>query len=122
MPSFNQQPLFDSGPCRFHVGGLQLRHDEQSVPHLDGAHLVSQGRSTRPITQTGTLIADDTQTMTTQTQAIESQLDGLAHDLVDNTGQVWNRVVMLRFDPEPLTSLGTRCRLDYSIDYVQVKP
>lgn len=122
MPNFNQQSLFDSGPARFHVGGLQLRRDDQSVPHLDGTTLVSQGRSARSITQTGTLLADDVDCMTLQLQSIEDQLDGLTHPLIDDTGRVWEHVVMLSFEPGPTTQAGARWRVDYAIDYLQVKP
>ncbi|MEM7627280.1 MAG: hypothetical protein AAF333_16915 [Planctomycetota bacterium] len=122
MPRFNQQELFNSGPTRFHVGGLHLRHDDQPTPHLDGTTLVSHGRSARPITQTGTLLADDTDRMALQLAAIEQQLDGLAHTLIDNTGRVWEQTAMLRFEPGPLRKVGPRCRVDYTIDYLQVNP
>lgn len=122
MTSFDGQPLFDSGPTRFHVAGLTLRHAEQPAPHADGTHVVSHGRSARPITQTGSLLADHPQTMTELLDAIEDRLDGVARTLVDDTGRSWDHTVMLRFEPGPIVALGPRCRVDYTIDYLQVQP
>ncbi|MEO1235562.1 MAG: hypothetical protein AAFX76_02110 [Planctomycetota bacterium] len=92
------------------------------MPHADGTTLIAQGREARPITQTGTLLADDTVTMTGKLAAIESRVDGIGRTLTDDTGRVWEGVVMLRFDPGPVVSLGPRCRVDYTIDYLQVTP
>lgn len=122
MPQFNNQPLFDSGPSRFHVGGLTLRRAEEAVPHVDGVHLVGQCREGRSITQTGTLLADDVNAVAVQLDAIDDAVDGLAHTLIDDTDRVWLDTVMLRFEPGPIRPAGPRVRVDYTIDYLQVKP
>jgi len=122
MTTFDGQALFDSGPARFHIAGLALRHAEQPAPYADGTNVVAQGREARPITQTGTLLADDIKTMHNLMDAIEDRLDGAAHPLIDDTGRSWDDTVMLRFVPGPITAVGPRCRVDYTIDYLQVKP
>lgn len=122
MTTFDGQPLFASGPTRFHVAGLTLRHAEQPAPYADGTNLVAHGREARPITQTGTLLADDVNTMATMMDAIEDRLDGVSRTLVDDTGRSWDDTVMLRFVPGPILAVGPRCRVDYTIDYLQVKP
>lgn len=122
MTTFDGQPLFDSGPTRFHVAGLALRHAEQPAPYADGTNLIAHGREARPITQTGTLLADDPNTMRDLLDAIEDHLDGVSRTLVDDTGRPWDNAVMLRFAPGPIVAVGPRCRVDYTIDYLQVKP
>lgn len=122
MTTYDGQTLFDSGPSRFHVAGLTLRAAEQPAPHADGINLVAHGREARPITQTGTLIADNAPTMTDLMDAIEDRIDGTARTLIDDTGRAWDDTVMLRFVPGPIVAVGPRCRVDYTIDYLQVKP
>ena len=122
MILFHQQNLFASGPCRLHVGGLSLRHELQPTPHDHGSQLSAQGRSARSITQTGTLLADRPDQMLPLLDAIEDQLDGQAHELMDESRRVWPGVVMLRFTPGPILAAGPRCRVDYTIDYLQVQP
>jgi len=74
------------------------------------------------MTQTGTLLADDVACINDLLDAIEDQLDGRAYSLIDDTGRAWDDTVMLRFEPGPITAVGPRCRVDYTIDYLQVKP
>lgn len=120
MITFNQQSLFDSGPAQLHVAGLTLRHAVQPSPHADGTTLIAQGRDARPLTQTGTLLADAPRQLTALADAIELCVDGVGRTLVDDTGRSWDHVVMLRFVPGPIVGLGPRFRVDYTIDYLQV--
>ena len=122
MIHFHHLNLFDSGPARLHVGALTLRRAQQPALAGDGDHLVTRGREARPITQTGTLLSDSPREMVERLDAIEDLVDGRIHELVDESGRVWRGVVMLRFDPEPMRAAGARCRVDYSIDYLQVRP
>lgn len=122
MITFNHQSLFDSGPAHLHVAGLTLRHAEQASPMADGTTLVAQGRSARPLTQTGTLLGDCPQQLTELVDQIEDCMDGRAYTLVDDTGRAWDGVVMLGFEPGPIVNLGPRLRVDYTIDYLQVNP
>ncbi|MEM8737673.1 MAG: hypothetical protein AAGG38_04245 [Planctomycetota bacterium] len=122
MILFDAQNLFGSGPARLHVGGLALRHDAGDLPLADGVELVVQGRAGRTITQTGTLLSDEARAMAGLIDAIEDRLDGVARSLVEHDGRAWDKVVMLRFEPGPMTAVGARYRVDYTVDYLQVKP
>jgi len=122
MTSFDGDTLFDSGPHRFIIGGLTLRHTLQEAPGGFGAHLSSQGVEARPILQTGTLLANDADAIKAQIDAIEAKLDGQSHALVDDRGRTHANVVMLAFKPGPIEPAGVRLKLDYRIEYLQVIP
>ncbi len=122
MSSFDAQDLFSSGPHRFHIGGLSLRHVLHETPRSRGVQLSSQGVHGRAITQTGDLLADDPTQMRNLTDAIESKLDGHSHELIDVTGRSWPNTVMISFDPQPLARVGTRWRTPYRINYLQATP
>lgn len=120
MSSFAGEPLFDSGPHRFHIGGRALRHTLHEPARGDGEQLAPHGRRGRRITQRGTLIADSPAALATLADAIEAKLDGTPATLIDDLARAWPSVVMLGFEPGPVRRLGTRHRLDYRIDYVQL--
>ena len=122
MSSFDGQDLFSSGPHRFEVGGLTLRHAEQAAPGGDGAAVVGQGRSARTIVQHGELLADSAAFLRELTALIEAKLDGLEHELIDDAGRLWSNVVMVKFEPEVMKRIGTRLGVSYRVEYVQVKP
>jgi len=98
MSSFNGQNLFASGPHRFVVHGLTLRHATHESPGADGARVTALGRSARRIDQHGTLTADDIAAMQQRLDAIEylmqhefelashQDLTILLRDPVDATG------------------------------------
>jgi hypothetical protein len=122
MSAFADQDLFRSGPHRFHVGGLALRHALQQSPAGEGVQLCAQGHAGRAITQTGDLVADDPVALQTLVSAIEALLDGQAHDLVDDLGRLWPDTVMLAFEPDAPRRLGPRWAVAYRIQYVQLTP
>jgi len=122
MSSFGDQSLFDSGAHVFRVGGLSLRHVLTETPGGRGVQLTSQGRSGRAIEQTGTLIADDVETLDAMRAAIEALIDGQTHELIDDTGRRWPQTVMLSFEPGAAGRLGTRWQAAYRIQYLQVTP
>lgn len=122
MPDYRALNLFDSGPSRLHVRGLSLRHALLDAPSRRGTQLHGQGVESRTITQAGTLIADDEQSLGDLKTAIESCIDGQSGILRDEHGQQWDHVVMLQFEPEPTQPLGPRRQCGYTIQYVQVSP
>jgi len=122
MTTFDNESLFNSGPTRFNVGKVMIRHTTQHPPGSLGVRLDSQGREARQIIQTGTLIADTSNELQKLVDAIEAKADGLPHVLVDNLGRVWNSAVMLSFDPEPYRPVGVRWKVDYRVEYLQVLP
>lgn len=122
MTTFNDQPLFTSGPSGITPGEVALRAREQDAPLGDGAALLSQGKRTRPITQRGQLRADGPAALYALMDAIEDMIDGQAYTLVDGGGRSWPGCVMTRFDPSAVTRRGPRVSVDYTIHYMQVRP
>lgn len=122
MSSFGGDNLFDSGPHRFHVGGLALRHALQppDATAASGVRVTPSGRTGRLIRQRGDLIADDAVTLDALRVAIESRLDGVPRVLVDDLGREWNNTILLALDPSPVQRLGTRLRLPYRAEYLQL--
>jgi len=122
MSSFDGENLFASGPCRFHVGGRELRYTTHAPADSDGVALRAAGRSGRSIRQVGTLAADSLAALVALGGAIEEKLDGRAATLVDHTGQRYDHSVMVRFHPAPARRVGPRWCIDYTIEYLQVLP
>ena len=122
MSSFKAIDLFGSGPHGFLVHGRSLRHATHEPVGADGVHLAAQGRSGRRIEQTGTLVADDIAPLQSQVDAIESAMDGVAGQLVDDRGRIHADVLMIRFQPGAIRRIGTRVGLDYRIEYIQAQP
>jgi len=122
MTTFNDQPLFASGPSRITPGPLTLRGSEQDAPLGNGAALLSQGTHTRPITQRGQLRADDPVALYELMDAVEDMIDGRAYTLVDHEDRAWTGCVMVRFEPGAVLRRGPRVSVDYEIAYTQVQP
>lgn len=119
--TFDGQELFASGPARVEDRGASLRHAQQEPVGQLGARVVGQGRAARQLVQTGTLLADSPEELREQVTAIEAYLDGLPHELVDEHGRAWANVVMLAVEPRGLVGVGTRWKLEYRVNYVQVE-
>ena len=122
MSSFGGESLFDSGPHRFLVGGLSLRHTLHDAIGGAGVGLSPQGHRAREITQTGELLGDSRDALHDLMVGIEGKLDGQARQLVDELGRTWRDTVMLRFDSGPMARLGPRFRVAYKIEYLQLTP
>lgn len=122
MSSYAGEDLFGSGPHRFHVGGLELRHVLHETPGGRGVGLSSQGLQGRAVGQSGELVADDPGQMQQLINAIEAKVDGRGHTLVDEHGRSWGGVVMVKFRPGPLVRVGGRVRVSYRVDYFQTTP
>ncbi|MBI1373911.1 MAG: hypothetical protein GC159_14405 [Phycisphaera sp.] len=120
MSSFNGQDLFGSGPHRFVVHGVSMRHATHESPGTDGVRLTAMGHTARRVDQYGTLTADDVATMQQRLDAIEAAIDGEPAELVDDLARVWSNIVMLEFHPKAIRRVGVRLAADYVIHYVQV--
>jgi hypothetical protein len=122
MATFDSEQLFGSGPTRFKIGAVELRHAVQQPPGSLGVRLDSQGTQARKITQGGSLIADSSAQLQALADSIEAKLDGLPHTLVDGLGRVWSDTVMLRFDADEFVRVGARWKASYRVEYLQVFP
>lgn len=120
MVTFNNEALFESGPARFSVGPIKLRHAIQHPPGSSGVRVDHQGVEAREIKQSGTLIEDTPEALQSVVDVIEAWVDGLSHTLVDNVGRVWNDTVMLEVDVDPFVRVGARWKASYKIKYLQV--
>lgn len=122
MVTFDNAQLFASGPTRFKIGTVELRHAIQQTPGSLGVRLDNQGMQARKITQGGSLIADGPAQLQTMVDSIEAKIDGLPYTLVDNLGRVWSDTVMLRFDADEFVRVGARWKASYRVEYLQVIP
>ena len=120
MVTFDNQSLFGSGPARFKIGPIRLRHTVQHPPGSRGARLDQQGTEAREIKQTGVLIADTPAELQKLIEVIESKVDGLSHTLTDNVGRVWSNAVMLEVDADSFERVGARWKAAYRVEYLQV--
>jgi hypothetical protein len=120
MSHFDEQNLFSSGPHRFHVGGLSLRHVLQPTMGTRSVAIAALGQSGRAIAQEGDLLADDPAALHALAGAIEECLDGRSAELVDDLDQSWPDTVMLAFEPAPPRRVGARWALAYRIQYLQL--
>jgi len=122
MVTFDNESLFDSGPARFKIGPVKLRHTVQNPPGSLGARIDAQGTEARRISQAGVLIVDTSAELQALVDAIENKIDGLAHVLSDNLGRVWNNTVALEFQAETFVRVGARWKTSYRVEYLQVIP
>ena len=122
MSSLKGQNLFGSGPHGFTAHGRSLRHADRDVPGAPGVQVTSQGRGGRRIDQAGTLHGDDVAQLQAQLDAIEAAMDGVAGQLVDDRGRLFDDVLMLSFNPGPIRRVGARLGVDYQVQYLQAKP
>jgi hypothetical protein len=120
VSTFGGEDLFNSGPHRFHVGGVVLRHVQHEMPGGLGVKVIGLGLEGREIIQTGDLIADDTEQMRTILSAIEARVNGQSYALMDDLEQIWPNTAMLYFKPEPTIQAGTRFKTAYTINYLQI--
>lgn len=122
MSSFDGLALFESGPHRFEVGGVALRHVLNETPGGRGVRLSALGQHSRVIRQTGWLVADDVGRLGALIEAVEEKVDGQGYELVDDVGRVWAGVVMVKFEPGGVGRVGARWGVEYKIEYLQVEP
>ena len=122
MMIFDNEALFGSGPARFKIGPVKLRYAIQDSPGSLGARLDGQGTEARRINQAGVLVADTTDELQAQVDAIENKVDGFAHVLIDSLGRVWSNTVMLEFDTDSFERVGARWKAAYRVEYLQVIP
>ena len=121
MSSYGDENLFGTGPHTFDVGPASLRHSLDEASGWDGAAVQSGGQQARRITQRGTLLGDTVEAIEAQRDAIQAVMDGQPRELIDDLGRRWDAVVLVDFQPEALAPVGTRWRLDYAAEYVQVR-
>lgn len=119
MVTFDNQPLFGSGTCRFLIGPIKLRHTIQDMPGSLGAKIDAQGTEARQIIQVGTLIADDPVALQARVDAVRQKLNGRAYTLIDHLDRPWPDTVMVRLDAEDFVRIGARWKVGYRIEYLQ---
>ncbi len=122
MSAYHGIDLFRSGPHRFTFDGVALRHAVHEPPGSPGVRISAQGVGARAIQQIGTLTADSLDQLHAIKLGIESLIDGVGHELIDDRGRLHRDVLMLRFTPAPERRLGPRWACDYRIEYLQVNP
>lgn len=119
MMTYNNLDLFSSGPSQVDPGPLEGRDAVADAPGGIGATVITQGTRPRKLTQCGTLVADDFETLQVMMEAIQAQVALGAAALVDQHGKVWPACLMQRFEPHAVVRLGPRVKADYAITYLQ---
>jgi len=120
VSSYAGQNLFASGPHEFIPGPWARSIQRRGFAGLEGEMLLDLGLRSRPIVQTGRLKGATAQQVHEQLAAIGVLCDGKEHDLVDNHGQSYRRVVMEEFAPLTAVIAGRGCHCDYRISYRQL--
>ena len=121
MSSIAGQSLFESGPQRFRapqVGSL-------FVPPLTVDPFQTTINVVGPIevriVQTGRLIGDDDDDLYDQIETIrghaEAQLTGV---LIDNNGNSWTDMTLLKFTPGERVDRGRVVSVAYKVDYARL--
>jgi len=120
VSTLDGQNIFNSGPHTIRLGSWQRQLDRRGFAGLDGELIVDMGLRSRQIIQEGRLQAVSAAALHTLISQIEARADAQAHTLVDNHGQVFDRVLIEHFE---LTSPARRGRgfwSDYTLRYRQL--
>ena len=64
------------------------------------------------------LVADTPAQLNALIAAIDAQIDGLPHDLVDDRQSLTAACVMTELKTQPVTAVGPRFKCDYTLTYV----
>ncbi len=120
MSSYAGQDLFASGPHSFRVGSWPRDVQRRPLAGTDGELLLDLGRRARPIVQTGRLQAATAAGVTALLEAICALADGRLHDLVDNHGNAYSRVLLGKLIPATPVQRGRGFFCDYEIHYLQL--
>ena len=83
MITFNGQDLFSSGPSAIDPGAVVSRDAVADRPGAIGASVVTQGVGPRQLTQRGTLVADDAESLQALINAIQAHVGTGAATLID---------------------------------------
>ena len=114
------QALFDEHRMTIDIGSFTRNSIERKIPGLDGMLSIDLGRSSRKISQTGTLRAKSRTYMNDRINAISAFADGDTHTLVTNSGQKLDNLRMDSFNTSKERADGIGIVVDYEIVYTQL--
>jgi len=120
MSSLDGQDLFGSGPHSFRTGAWEQALQRRAIPGLDGELVLSQGRRSRVIAQTGRLQATSASGLASLVAQVEARCDGRTHALVDSAGRTFTNVILERFELTSPIQRGRGFWCEYSIQYRQL--
>ena len=114
------QPLFNEHQMAIDINSFSRNSIERKIPGLDGMLSIDLGRSSRKVSQTGTLRAKSRTHMNDRINAISAFVDGNAHTLVTNSGQKLDNLRMDSFNTSKERADGIGIVVDYEIVYTQL--
>lgn len=114
------QALFDEHRMTIDISSFTRNSIERKIPGLDGMLSIDLGRSSRKISQTGTLRAKSRTHMDDRINAISAFADGDTHTLVTNSGQKLDNLRMDSFNTGKERADGIGIVVDYEIVYTQL--
>ena len=115
------QVVFDEQLLEIDVGSAQRAMKKRAVSGLDGVASIDLGGRGRKIKQKGQLRAASLKQMEERIEQISSLMDGKAHSLVTNEGQVFDNVRMDKFKVTERKKSGAGVVVSYEIEYTQLK-
>jgi hypothetical protein len=119
MSSLDGVDLFGSGPHGFATLAWERSQVRRGFAGVDGEMVVDMGLRSRRIVQTGRLCAPTAEALDAIVNEIELWQDGRLHQLIDNLGRTYPRVMMEGFalDGPPKCGRGFWC--EYTVNYLQ---
>ena len=120
MSTLDGVERFASGPHRFVPGSWARALDRRGFAGLDGEMVIDSGRRSRTIRQIGRLQGATAEDLAGQIDAIESLLDGQVHELADNHGREFPRVLLETFDLSTPLQRGRAFWCEYTLTYRQL--
>ena len=120
MSSLDGNSIFSSGPHSFRPMAWQRQLQRRSFPGLDGELVLDMGMRSRRIAQQGRLQASSASLLTALVAAIEQFVDAQPHQLMDNNGQSYPKVILETFEPTTPLQQGRGFWCDYTLNYLQL--
>lgn len=120
MITLDGQNLFDEQPAEIEAGSNRRDSIEKTVAGLDGVLSIDLGRRGRKIKQTGLLRAKSRQQMDEKIKAISAFMDGGAHTLKLNSGDLFEDLRMDVFKVGKFQPSGVGIAAEYEIVYTQL--
>jgi len=120
MSSLDGQDVFGSGPHTISQDSWLRSVEHRGFAGADGELLLDMGLRSRALIQKGRLQASSVVELQSLLSQVENLLDGRTHELVDNHGTSYERVVVEHFALTTPIQRGRGFWCDYTVRYRQL--